>query len=150
MRQEIQSSSGEAQQSSPITMGKFQTTETISQTLSHSTHPSQGIDVSEMPSYPERIGKVADKSRCTPSGNGNIAVHGVIFLIRIYQIFISPWFRGCCRFTPSCSNYSIEAFRVHGFWKGCFLTIWRLMRCQPFCRGGYDPVPSPHSSDLKK
>ena len=68
-------------------------------------------------------------------------------LIRLYQKTISPWIPCCCRFTPSCSRYALEAYRRHGLWRGSWLTIWRLMRCQPFCRGGWDPVP-PNKSEI--
>ena len=64
-----------------------------------------------------------------------------IGLIRIYKNFISPLFPRCCRFTPSCSTYAIEAIEMHGVIIGLWLTFKRLLRCHPFCRGGYDPVP---------
>ena len=67
----------------------------------------------------------------------------LIGIIRIYQAVIAPYLPDCCRFTPTCSHYGAEALRVHGFWRGSALTIWRILRCQPFCRGGYDPVPLP-------
>lgn len=66
----------------------------------------------------------------------------LIFLIRTYQITISPWFSGgSCRFTPTCSQYAIEAIQTHGAFKGTLLAVWRILRCNPFCKGGYDPVP---------
>ncbi|MEI8248353.1 MAG: membrane protein insertion efficiency factor YidD [Lentisphaerota bacterium] len=61
--------------------------------------------------------------------------------IKIYQWTISPLLPRCCRFTPSCSQYAIEAFKLHGMLKGSALTVWRLLRCQPFGKGGFDPVP---------
>jgi len=64
-----------------------------------------------------------------------------IFLIRFYRRFISPLFPPRCRFTPTCSQYALEAFTKHGFFKGFYLTVWRILRCNPFCKGGYDPVP---------
>lgn len=64
-----------------------------------------------------------------------------IGLIRIYQKHISPHKIPCCRFTPSCSAYAVEAITVHGAFKGLFLSIKRVLRCNPFCKGGYDPVP---------
>ena len=64
-----------------------------------------------------------------------------IGFIRLYRRFISPWKPPCCRFTPSCSAYAIEAFSKRGFFAGMVLTVWRVLRCNPFCRGGYDPVP---------
>lgn len=69
-----------------------------------------------------------------------------IFNIRIYQKFISPLFPGCCRFTPTCSAYAVQAIEIHGVIRGLWLTLKRLLRCQPFCKGGYDPVPP---KDLK-
>ncbi|MBT65917.1 MAG: membrane protein insertion efficiency factor YidD [Synechococcus sp. NP17] len=62
-------------------------------------------------------------------------------LIRLYQIFISPFLGGNCRFTPTCSQYAIEAIEIHGAFKGCWLAVCRLGRCHPFHPGGYDPVP---------
>ena len=67
--------------------------------------------------------------------------HVCIFLIRLYQRYISPLKRPCCRFTPTCSEYAVEAYRTRGFFVGTVLTVWRLLRCNPFCKGGYDPVP---------
>jgi len=64
--------------------------------------------------------------------------------IRLYRITISPLLpRGVCRFHPSCSAYALEALKVHGALRGTLLTVWRLLRCQPFCDGGLDPVPPP-------
>ncbi|HNZ48241.1 MAG TPA: membrane protein insertion efficiency factor YidD [Candidatus Hydrogenedentes bacterium] len=65
----------------------------------------------------------------------------LILMIRGYQKWISPLLGSHCRFVPSCSQYAIDALRVHGTLKGGFLTLWRLLRCQPLCKGGYDPVP---------
>ena len=62
-------------------------------------------------------------------------------MIRVYQILISPWLPVRCRFRPTCSQYAVEAFRKRGFLAGMVLTAWRLLRCQPLCKGGYDPVP---------
>jgi putative membrane protein insertion efficiency factor len=70
--------------------------------------------------------------------------HLLAALVRLYQIVLSPLKgRPTCRFHPSCSAYAIEAFKVHGVWKGGALTAWRLLRCHPFSRPGYDPVPPP-------
>ncbi|MCQ2448602.1 MAG: membrane protein insertion efficiency factor YidD [Clostridia bacterium] len=66
----------------------------------------------------------------------------LIRLIRFYQKAISPRKIACCRFTPSCSAYAIEAIEVHGAFKGSALAVWRLLRCHPFCKGGFDPVPA--------
>ena len=68
--------------------------------------------------------------------------HVCIWLIRFYQKFLSPLKRNpCCRFTPTCSAYALEAFTKRGFFVGFGLTVWRILRCNPFCAGGFDPVP---------
>ena len=65
-----------------------------------------------------------------------------IFLVRLYQKLLSPLKRQpTCRFEPTCSSYAIEAFRKRGFFAGMILTVARIFRCNPFCAGGYDPVP---------
>ncbi len=65
----------------------------------------------------------------------------LIWLITLYRKFISPLKPACCRFTPSCSAYAIEALQKRGLIMGILLAAWRILRCNPFCRGGYDPVP---------
>lgn len=62
-------------------------------------------------------------------------------LVRFYRRFISPLKRPTCRFYPSCSAYALEALQKHGAVKGSGLAIWRVLRCNPFNPGGYDPVP---------
>jgi putative membrane protein insertion efficiency factor len=64
-----------------------------------------------------------------------------IFLIRVYQWVISPILGPKCRFTPTCSQYGIEALKKYGPVKGLYLTARRLMRCHPWGGHGYDPVP---------
>lgn len=65
-----------------------------------------------------------------------------LWLIRFYRKFLSPLKRKpTCRFYPSCSTYALDAFTKRGFFVGMILTISRIGRCQPFCAGGYDPVP---------
>jgi putative membrane protein insertion efficiency factor len=65
----------------------------------------------------------------------------VILFIRAYQYLISPLSPPTCRFTPSCSHYTIEAIEKHGVVKGGWLGLKRLLRCNPWNSGGYDPVP---------
>jgi len=67
--------------------------------------------------------------------------HIAIFLVRLYQAGISPWFPASCRYTPTCSQYSVEAFQKYGFFKGLLLTVKRIGRCHPWGGHGYDPVP---------
>lgn len=64
-----------------------------------------------------------------------------IFLIRIYQYTISPYFPASCRYTPSCSAYGVEALKKHGAFKGGWLTLKRIASCNPWGGSGYDPVP---------
>ncbi|MBN1381012.1 MAG: membrane protein insertion efficiency factor YidD [Deltaproteobacteria bacterium] len=64
----------------------------------------------------------------------------LIFLVRLYQIGISPFLMPCCRFYPSCSEYMIGAIKKHGPYKGLWYGTLRLLRCHPFHPGGYDPV----------
>lgn len=70
--------------------------------------------------------------------------NGLIACVRFYQQTLHSFFGyGSCRFTPTCSQYMIEAVQVYGPFKGLGLGLWRILRCNPFCRGGYDPVPLP-------
>jgi hypothetical protein len=63
------------------------------------------------------------------------------FIIRAYQKYISPLKKPCCRYYPTCSEYALEAVRKHGALKGLILAAWRLLRCNPYSRGGVDYVP---------
>ncbi|MBQ4062277.1 MAG: membrane protein insertion efficiency factor YidD [Clostridia bacterium] len=62
-------------------------------------------------------------------------------LIKFYKLAISPYLPNACRFTPTCSVYAMEAIEKYGALKGGFLAFKRILRCNPFCKGGYDPVP---------
>ena len=66
----------------------------------------------------------------------------MIHMIRFYQKYLSPLkVRTHCIYTPTCSKYAIEALEKYGALKGSLLAIWRILRCNPFSKGGYDPVP---------
>lgn len=65
----------------------------------------------------------------------------LVKLIRLYQRFLSPLLPSTCRFTPSCSQYAVEAIEKHGVLKGCTLAAWRILRCNPLSKGGDDPIP---------
>jgi putative membrane protein insertion efficiency factor len=66
----------------------------------------------------------------------------MIFIIRFYQYAISPYLPPSCRFTPTCSDYAIEAFRRFGFFRGFILSVRRVFSCHPWHCGGHDPVPT--------
>ena len=66
----------------------------------------------------------------------------IILLIRVYQVVLSPFVGGACRFQPSCSAYAVEAVATHGAWRGSLLAARRLSRCHPLGRSGFDPVPA--------
>jgi putative membrane protein insertion efficiency factor len=74
----------------------------------------------------------------------------LILLIRAYQVVLSPFLGGACRFVPSCSAYGLEAIAVHGAWRGSILAARRLARCHPLGRAGIDPVPVPRTSHLER
>ena len=65
----------------------------------------------------------------------------MLFLIRLYRRYISPMLGPHCRYTPTCSQYAIEAIEKYGALKGGWLALRRILRCRPFHPGGYDPVP---------
>ncbi|TCJ98588.1 hypothetical protein EV694_0999 [Volucribacter psittacicida] len=73
-----------------------------------------------------------------------------IALIRLYQLTISPLLGPRCRFTPTCSQYGIEALKTHGVLKGSWLTFKRVLKCHPLSEGGYDPVPPRQSITNKE
>ena len=65
----------------------------------------------------------------------------LIAMIRFYQKFLSPLKHTRCPYTPTCSQYGLEAIQKYGAVKGSLLVCWRILRCNPFSKGGYDPVP---------
>jgi putative membrane protein insertion efficiency factor len=72
--------------------------------------------------------------------------HLLLAGLRLYRRMLSPLLGPSCRFEPSCSVYAEEALHTHGILRGVALTVWRLLRCQPFARAGFDPVPPPASA----
>jgi uncharacterized protein len=80
----------------------------------------------------------------------NWARDGLIGLVKAYRLLLSPWVGQACRFTPTCSAYSLQALTQHGATAGSYLTLRRIGRCNPWCDGGFDPVPHTvfsHKSD---
>ena len=80
---------------------------------------------------------VSDSRRGTAAGTL------LTMAIRLYQQLLSPLLPASCRYHPTCSQYTLEAVRIHGAMRGLGLGLRRILRCHPFCRGGYDPVPAP-------
>lgn len=74
----------------------------------------------------------------------------LLLLVRVYQYCLSPYFGLQCRFYPSCSNYASMAIQQHGVINGAALTLWRLLRCQPYAKGGVDLVPASSSEKTNK
>jgi len=72
----------------------------------------------------------------------------LIGLVRGYRLLLSPWLGSACRFEPTCSAYALQALQQHGAATGSYLTLRRLVRCQPWCAGGHDPVPPPGQAGL--
>ena len=64
----------------------------------------------------------------------------VLDLLGIYQRFVSPILPPSCRFEPTCSEYAVQAVEKYGAVRGTWMGLWRILRCQPFCKGGHDPV----------
>ena len=71
----------------------------------------------------------------------------LVLVLRFYKRFVSPYLPPACRFTPTCSEYAMEAVAVYGPIRGSWMAGLRLLRCNPFCPGGHDPVPSRRIGD---
>lgn len=82
--------------------------------------------------------------------NNSLPARAAIRLIRFYKRQISPAMPPACRFIPTCSEYAIEAIERFGFFRGGALSLWRIVRCNPFCKGGYDPVPQKIGQEKNK
>jgi len=65
----------------------------------------------------------------------------LIYIVKAYQLVLSPFFGQQCRFYPTCSQYAVEALQKHGAITGSYYTVHRLLRCHPWCDGGHDPIP---------
>ena len=64
----------------------------------------------------------------------------LLSVIKFYRKYISPGRPSCCRFMPTCSQYALDAINKYGAFKGSIMAVYRIIRCNPFCKGGYDPV----------
>ncbi len=93
-------------------------------------------------STPQKTGSRASGAADTDSKKkvSGYAARFCLLLVKGYQYIISPLFPPCCRYTPTCSEYAVEAVTRYGAVRGMWLAICRILRCHPFVRGGYDPV----------
>jgi len=82
-----------------------------------------------------------DPVRTTTAWPARAVSRILLALLAAYKRWLSPLLGARCRFHPSCSDYAREAIERHGAWRGGVLAAWRILRCQPLCRGGLDPVP---------
>ena len=87
-------------------------------------------------------------SPAAPGQKRTIMSWPLIFAIHFYRAVLSPFLGGNCKFFPSCSHYAEQAIAVHGSRRGTWLALKRLLRCRPFVRGGFDPVPDRHEFDF--
>jgi putative membrane protein insertion efficiency factor len=149
MREKIQPKSSGEKPREKNSLGVIQNAKTGNDALSH------GLDCEEIScgnktaGSAERHEEIVETGKSVDDLNFSFTPSGFLLLsLWIYRKTISPWLPPCCRFTPTCSHYAIEAVRLHGAWKGFWLAFWRVMRCQPFCKGGYDPVPLPKKKRL--
>ncbi len=105
-------------------------------------HPSepQASPEADTPAVPDSS-SLQPARRTTAS---RIFENALLVLIRAYQVTLSPFLGGHCRYEPTCSVYALQAVKEHGPWRGSILALKRLLRCHPFVKGGYDPVPPRH------
>ena len=75
------------------------------------------------------------------NGLRQVLIFPFVLLIKFYKLVVSPWLPSACRFTPTCSQYALEAFRKHGVFRGFYLSARRILRCHPWGGHGHDPVP---------
>ena len=78
--------------------------------------------------------------RPRPAAHADVATRTLTWLVRAYQVGLSPFAGGACRFTPSCSAYALEALERHGAWRGGWMALRRIARCHPWGHHGFDPV----------
>ena len=138
MRKKIQQKSGKTKQSKKTDKRIIQVTEGRCKIKSQYIHSKTENEAGKTSGNTEGNDLSAEKSRFNVRV---IFIFPFIVMIRAYKICISPLLPPSCRFTPTCSEYAEIALKKHGLIYGLILTCYRLLRCQPFCKGGYDPVP---------
>ena len=145
LQQKVQPARRGTEPGPQASLGEFPSARQTDPSLSHGSDPAPpdkngfpGPCVSGVGTDPQQCG-CSETGRLSP--RCGIIAGTLIFLIKVYQKTISPLFPGCCRFYPTCSHYALEALRIHGVIRGLTLSVWRILRCAPWCPGGYDPVP---------
>ncbi len=141
MRKKIQPSFRQPESRASSPLGELPVAEGSDRHLPHAADSALADGGCETAASDSGAVLTADEVRSDSGRTCGLAARVLIGLIKVYQWTISPLLPDCCRFEPSCSRYAVEALRVHGFLRGSWLVVWRLLRCQPFCKGGWDPVP---------
>ena len=143
MREKILSESRSPQPGEAIGLGEFPSAQGANQAVQTGVHTPSADQKGKLCGCAEGNAETAAEAGSAPELGrlSKVAISLPLLLIRVYQMTLSPFIGQCCRFTPSCSKYAAEALKTHGFWYGTVLTVYRLLRCQPWCKGGYDPVP---------
>jgi len=143
MRKKILHQSSCPQSGKTAGVGELQNVEACHQTRSGGVYSPPTNQAGTVRRCNARDGAAAQEAGYAraPGKLSRAAIAVPLLLIRIYQLTLSPYIGNCCRFNPSCSRYAAEALRTHGFWRGSYLAVRRILRCNPFCAGGYDPVP---------
>ena len=142
MQQKIRHKSCEKEQSPEIGQGVPQTHRSGKHLAVQSCcHSEKKHPETEDACREKCLGTCPETGRSPDEGRSRFTTAPFIFLIKVYRTVISPLFPPCCRFQPTCSAYALSALRIHGLFKGSLLTAWRILRCNPFVKGGYDPVP---------
>lgn len=149
LQPEIQSAGRGTESGPPVAVGEFPPVGESHPAVPDGSDPKAPDEKSDIENCYAGVGTASCSCGDSDLGKSGrfcgIVAGFLIILIKIYQKIISPLFPPCCRFYPSCSNYAVEALRIHGLIRGLCLSVWRILRCQPWCRGGYDPVPPPKS-----
>ena len=91
---------------------------------------------------------MCDSHQSMPEPQGLVSRFLIAF-VKGYRLVISPMLGANCRYIPTCSSYAIEAISIHGPLKGTAMSAWRIVRCNPFSKGGYDPVPGSENLPYK-
>ena len=77
----------------------------------------------------------------------NISRRYIVSFIKLYRSWVSPFLPASCRFYPTCSAYALESYQTLGLWRGTYLSLWRILKCNPLHAGGVDPVPGTDYSE---